>query len=35
VFTPSIATIPQQAYLQINDNAVGGSLTLSLTGTGK
>lgn len=35
VFTPSIATIPQQAYLQINDNAVGGALTLSLTGTGK
>lgn len=34
-FTPTIAKTPQQAYLQINDNAVGGALTLELVGTGK
>jgi hypothetical protein len=34
-FTPSIATIPQQAYVQLSDNAVGGALTLELVGTGK
>lgn len=34
-FTPALAKIPQQAYLQINDNAIGGALTLELTGTGK
>ncbi|MGA8763612.1 MAG: choice-of-anchor D domain-containing protein, partial [Candidatus Sulfotelmatobacter sp.] len=34
-FTPAIAKIPQQAYLQIKDNAIGGALTLQLIGTGK
>jgi hypothetical protein len=34
-FTPSVATIPQQAYVQLSDNAVGGALTLELVGTGK
>jgi hypothetical protein len=34
-FTPSIAKIPQQAYVQITDNAVGGALTLEVVGTGK
>jgi hypothetical protein len=34
-FTPTIATIPQQAYLQISDNAVGGALTLEVIGVGK
>ena len=34
-FTPALAKIPQQAYLQINDNAIGGALTLEMTGTGK
>jgi hypothetical protein len=34
-FTPSIATIPQQAYVQVSDNAVGGALTLQVVGTGK
>jgi hypothetical protein len=34
-FTPTLKTIPQQAYLQINDNAIGGALTLQLIGTGK
>ena len=34
-FTPSIASIPQQAYVQFSDNAVGGALTLQLIGTGK
>ena len=33
-FTPTVATIPQQAYLQIKDNAIGGALTLQLIGTG-
>jgi hypothetical protein len=33
-FTPSIATIPQQAYLQVSDNQVGGALTLEVTGVG-
>jgi hypothetical protein len=33
-FTPSVSKIPQQAYLQINDNAIGGALTLQLIGTG-
>jgi len=33
-FTASVANIPQQAYLQINDNAIGGALTLQLIGTG-
>jgi hypothetical protein len=34
-FTPSIAKIPQQAYVQISDNAIGGALTLEVVGTGK
>ena len=34
-FTPTLAKIPQQAYVQILDNAIGGALTLQLTGTGK
>ena len=34
-FTPTLATIPQQAYLQINDNAIGGAQTVELVGTGK
>jgi hypothetical protein len=34
-FTPTIATIPQQAYLQISDNAIGGALTLEVIGVGK
>ena len=34
-FTPTLATIPQQAYLQINDNAIGGALTIEVGGTGK
>jgi len=33
-FTPTLGNIPQQAYLQINDNAIGGALTLQLIGTG-
>jgi hypothetical protein len=33
-FTPTVGNIPQQAYLQINDNAIGGALTLQLIGTG-
>ena len=34
-FTPALAKIPQQAYVQILDNAIGGALTLQATGTGK
>jgi len=34
-FTPALSKIPQQAYLQIVDNAIGGALTLQLIGTGK
>jgi hypothetical protein len=34
-FTPTVAKLPQQAFLQINDNAVGGALSLQLIGTGK
>jgi hypothetical protein len=34
-FTPSIAKIPQQAYVHISDNAIGGALTLEVVGTGK
>jgi hypothetical protein len=34
-FTPTIAKIPQQAYLQISDNAIGSALTLELVGIGK
>ncbi|MGA8443175.1 MAG: hypothetical protein WB762_14125 [Candidatus Sulfotelmatobacter sp.] len=30
----SVATIPQQAYVQVSDNAVGGALMLELVGTG-
>jgi hypothetical protein len=33
-FTPTVGKIPQQAYLQIDDNAIGGALTLQLIGTG-
>lgn len=35
VFTPTLAKIARQAFLQINDNAIGGALTLQATGTGK
>lgn len=34
-FTPTVASIPEQAYIRINDNAIGGALTLELTGTGQ
>jgi hypothetical protein len=34
-FTPTIATIPQQAYMMITDNAIGGALTIEVNGTGK
>jgi len=34
-FTPSVAKTPQQAYVQIDDNAIGGALTLQVIGTGK
>ncbi len=34
-FTPTLAKIPQQAFLQINDNAIGGAMSLQLIGTGK
>ncbi len=34
-FTPTVKSTPQQAYVQINDNAVGGALTLQVIGTGK
>lgn len=34
-FTATVSKIPQQAYLQINDNAIGGALTVQLIGTGK
>jgi hypothetical protein len=34
-FTPTVASIPVQAYIRIDDNAIGGALTLELTGTGQ
>jgi hypothetical protein len=34
-FTPTVSKIPQQAYVRINDNAIGGALTLEMTGTGQ
>jgi hypothetical protein len=34
-FTPTLATIPQQAYLLITDNAIGGALSIEVGGTGK
>jgi hypothetical protein len=34
-FKPTIATIPQQAYLLITDNAIGGALSIEVGGTGK
>jgi hypothetical protein len=34
-FTPTVKSTPQQAYVQVSDNAVGGALTLQVIGTGK
>jgi hypothetical protein len=34
-FTPTVKSTPQQAYVQVSDNAVGAALSLQVIGTGK